>query len=184
MKKIIVVLFLLIFMLVPMVAYAEQASQVGDIENMDAEKILYERLDGLKNNTNWIDAFKVDVWDCSNQASFLSTIVLYDFETKIVEGKRQISTNMVGLPDKTVFEPVYDLHAMVKVKLSDRWVYVNPPDLDVFTYVYDFKEGSIVEFNDYRQAIKHHGKEGITEYGLNIYYIMDEVLKHAEIDKR
>lgn len=164
MKKLIMALVLLASLLF---AGHASAQTVDDVK---------ARLDFLKDNTRWIQSYKVDTFDCSNMATVLSRMVFCDMETRIVQGEMVSGFKLAVLPDKIILVPEYALHALVKVRAMDGWLWIDPVELTVSDMAPDFNpDGMVLEFRDYREAMARH-VYGRMEYGVDIDYLLDKVM--------
>lgn len=150
--------------------YPSEGATTDPFQLTEERWTVEKRLLGLKNGTNWIAGYKEGVWDCSNQATFLQSIVFYDHECRIVQGQLSSKSSRTG----------WLIHAMLKIKINSEWWYINPPDLSLSQDPPDWRVDSVIEFENYHQAIKKWDYKGIVEYGLDIYYVMDTVFQKKE----
>lgn len=140
-----------------------------------SESALMERLDYLKENTNWLTSYKPNVFDCSN----MSTLLTWNVEAK---------TRIARLPfvSKEDNDRIL-VHCVVEVQTDNVNVWIDPVTLDKFNaklfpakYFYN-----PTYFDDYKDAIEFvnmRGRDGEKEFGVPLDYVFENLFRKADFD--
>jgi len=126
-----------------------------------------------RDETNWKEAYKANVFDCSNMASLL-TLIFSDYQTRILLGYCED-----GDGKRTG-------HTIVRILINGEIWYIDPPTLEVNTKeAYNYWD--LVEFKNYKKAIYYmdawYGTgKGEKEYDIPWSYVMENVFRKGDTD--